>query len=47
MEHDRSVIGGETLDPQDWESMRTLGHRMIDDMVAALAACSGPGPGLL
>jgi glutamate/tyrosine decarboxylase-like PLP-dependent enzyme len=24
----------ETLDPQDWESMRALGHRMVDDMVA-------------
>jgi glutamate/tyrosine decarboxylase-like PLP-dependent enzyme len=23
----------ETLDPQDWDSMRTLGHRMIDDMM--------------
>jgi len=23
----------ETLDPEDWESMRALGHRMVDDMV--------------
>jgi aromatic-L-amino-acid decarboxylase len=23
----------ETLDPEDWESMRTLGHRMVDDML--------------
>jgi glutamate/tyrosine decarboxylase-like PLP-dependent enzyme len=23
----------ETLDPEDWDSMRMLGHRMIDDMV--------------
>ncbi len=23
----------ETLDPEDWESMRALGHRMIDDML--------------
>jgi aromatic-L-amino-acid/L-tryptophan decarboxylase len=23
----------ETLDPQDWESMRELGHRMVDDML--------------
>ncbi|TFH22233.1 hypothetical protein E4G67_04660 [Candidatus Bathyarchaeota archaeon] len=23
----------ETLDPDDWESMRKLGHRMLDDMV--------------
>ncbi len=23
----------ETLDPEDWDSMRMLGHRMVDDMV--------------
>lgn len=23
----------ETLDPQDWEAMRRLGHRMVDDML--------------
>lgn len=23
----------ETLDPQDWEAMRALGHRMVDDML--------------
>ena len=23
----------ETLDPEDWESMRALGHRMVDDMM--------------
>ena len=23
----------ETLDPQDWEELRSLGHRMLDDMV--------------
>ena len=22
-----------TLDPQNWDSMRALGHRMIDDMI--------------
>ena len=22
----------ETLDPQDWDGMRRLGHRMVDDM---------------
>ncbi len=26
----------ETLDPQDWESMRALGHRMLDDMMTYL-----------
>lgn len=26
----------ETLDPQDWESMRALGHRMVDDMLEYL-----------
>ena len=23
----------ETLDPQDWDAMRSLGHRMVDDML--------------
>ena len=23
----------ETLDPEDWASMRALGHRMVDDMM--------------
>ena len=26
----------ETLDPTDWESMRKLGHKMLDDMVSYL-----------
>jgi glutamate/tyrosine decarboxylase-like PLP-dependent enzyme len=26
----------ETLDPEDWESMRALGHRMLDDMLEYL-----------
>ena len=26
----------ETLDPDDWEEMRTLGHRMLDDMLVYL-----------
>jgi glutamate/tyrosine decarboxylase-like PLP-dependent enzyme len=26
----------ETLDPEDWEIMRTLGHRMVDDMMTFL-----------
>lgn len=26
-------ISEETLDPSDWESMRELGHRMVDDML--------------
>ena len=26
----------ETLDPQDWEEMRRLGHRMVDDMITYL-----------
>ena len=26
-----------TLDPENWEEMRALGHRMVDDMVAYLA----------
>jgi glutamate/tyrosine decarboxylase-like PLP-dependent enzyme len=27
------MVGEETLDPGDWESMRALGHRMLDDML--------------
>lgn len=26
----------ENLDPNDWETMRQLGHRMVDDMMAYL-----------
>ncbi|HUH96857.1 MAG TPA: aminotransferase class V-fold PLP-dependent enzyme [Anaerolineales bacterium] len=26
----------ETLDPQDWQAMRVLGHRMVDDMLTYL-----------
>jgi aromatic-L-amino-acid decarboxylase len=26
----------ETLDPEDWEALRVLGHRMVDDMLAYL-----------
>jgi hypothetical protein len=26
----------ESLDPQDWEGMRALGHRMVDDMMSYL-----------
>ena len=26
----------ETLDPQDWDAMRSLGHRMVDDMLTWL-----------
>ncbi|MCM2257870.1 MAG: pyridoxal-dependent decarboxylase [Vicinamibacteria bacterium] len=28
----------ETLDPQDWEAVRRLGHRMIDDLVEQLSS---------
>jgi aromatic-L-amino-acid decarboxylase len=27
------VIPEETLDPTDWESMRKLGHRILDDVM--------------
>ena len=26
----------ETLDPEDWEQMRELGHRMVDDTLSYL-----------
>ncbi len=28
---------GETLDPQDWDDIRKLGHRMLDDMIDYIA----------
>jgi glutamate/tyrosine decarboxylase-like PLP-dependent enzyme len=28
---------GETLDPQDWDDVRALGHRMLDDMIDYVA----------
>jgi aromatic-L-amino-acid decarboxylase len=34
MAHNTSLE--ETLDPQDWSSMRALGHRMLDDMMTYL-----------
>ena len=33
MKRENNVEREETLDPEDWESMRALGHRMVDDMV--------------
>jgi glutamate/tyrosine decarboxylase-like PLP-dependent enzyme len=29
-------ISEETLDPEDWDKLRTLGHRMLDDMITRL-----------
>ena len=31
----------ESLDPEDWESMRTLGHRILDDMMDYLKSSLG------
>ncbi|HET6838845.1 MAG TPA: aspartate aminotransferase family protein [Bradyrhizobium sp.] len=28
----RAQVGGETLDPQNWDEIRAQGHRMLDDM---------------
>ena len=37
MKTPRSMSGAEeTLDPEDWEELRTLGHRMVDDMLEYL-----------
>lgn len=33
MRQERVLPVEETLDPEDWESMRALGHRMLDDML--------------
>lgn len=30
------VVYEETLDPEDWEAMRKLGHEMLDDMLTYL-----------
>jgi aromatic-L-amino-acid decarboxylase len=34
MARERAILMEETLDPEDWESMRSLGHRMVDDMLS-------------
>ncbi|HEY7025975.1 MAG TPA: pyridoxal-dependent decarboxylase [Gemmatimonadales bacterium] len=31
-------MSNQTLDPSDWEAFRTLGHRMVDDMIAHFAS---------
>jgi glutamate/tyrosine decarboxylase-like PLP-dependent enzyme len=33
MAHAQPMPPEETLDPEDWEAMRALGHRMLDDML--------------
>ena len=33
MKQDNEIEPEETLDPEDWEAMRKLGHKMLDDMV--------------
>lgn len=37
MAQNRATPVEETLDPADWEAMRALGHRMVDDMLDYLA----------
>jgi glutamate/tyrosine decarboxylase-like PLP-dependent enzyme len=32
----KTILTTETLDPSDWESVRQLGHQMVDDMVQFL-----------
>lgn len=36
MEPMKLVLGDESLDPEDWQAMRRLGHRMVDDMMTYL-----------
>jgi hypothetical protein len=31
-----TVSKEESLDPEDWEALRALGHRMVDDMMIYL-----------
>ena len=38
MNQDKNLPPEETLDPDDWEAMRALGHRMVDDMLDYLQA---------
>ncbi len=33
---DKLKLQEETLDPQDWQEMRNLGHQMVDDMMDLL-----------
>ena len=33
MSREEAMPVEETLDPEEWESMRVLGRRMVDDMV--------------
>jgi aromatic-L-amino-acid decarboxylase len=35
--HDQSSDGSETLDPENWETLRAQGHRMLDDMFDHIA----------
>ncbi|HLF83211.1 MAG TPA: cytochrome D ubiquinol oxidase subunit I, partial [Blastocatellia bacterium] len=34
---DKDKAVEESLDPQDWEELRSLGHRMLDDMLDYLS----------
>jgi hypothetical protein len=36
----------ETLDPGDWESMRALSHRMVDDALTICSRCADRPPGV-
>jgi glutamate/tyrosine decarboxylase-like PLP-dependent enzyme len=36
MDVKRSATTDESLDPEDWHAMRTLGHRMVEDMLTYL-----------
>ena len=33
MAPERAITLEETLDPEDWESVRALAHRMLDDIL--------------
>lgn len=40
MTQERAILMEETLDPEDWESMWKLGHRMLDEMLEYLKTVS-------
>ena len=33
MTQEKAILVEETLDPEDWEAARALGHQMLDDML--------------
>ena len=45
MTHYEAALPERDLDPEDWEAMRALGHRMVDDMLDYLRTSGSAPPG--